>query len=78
MLALSESSLIADSKLVPGRDQAGRYGRYRKYAGIKQRAQKLPLRDENLLKHLGMMSKMHGGSNAGKTMEMKKKMEMKM
>ena len=31
-----------------------------------------------LLKHLGMMSKMHGGSKAGKKMGMKKKMEMKM
>jgi len=32
-----------------------------------------------LLKHLGMMSKMHGGSIAGKKkMEMKKKMDMKM
>ena len=30
-----------------------------------------------LLKHLGMMSKMHGGSKAGKKMGMKKKMEMK-
>jgi hypothetical protein len=31
-----------------------------------------------LLKHFGMMSKMHGGSKAGKKMAMKKKMEMKM
>jgi hypothetical protein len=31
-----------------------------------------------LLKHLGMMSSMHGGSKAGKKMEMKKKPEMKM
>lgn len=30
-----------------------------------------------LLKHFGMMSKMHGGSKAGKKMAMKKKMEMK-
>lgn len=30
-----------------------------------------------LLKHLGMMSKMNGGSKAGKKMGMKKKMEMK-
>jgi hypothetical protein len=30
-----------------------------------------------LLKHLGMMSKMHGGSKARKKMGMKKKMEMK-
>jgi hypothetical protein len=30
-----------------------------------------------LLKHFGMMSKMHGGSKAGKKMEMKKKMDMK-
>ena len=30
-----------------------------------------------LLKHFGMMSKMHGGSHAGKKMVMKKKMEMK-
>ncbi len=30
-----------------------------------------------LLKHLGMMSKMHGGSKAGKKMGMMKKMEMK-
>ncbi len=30
-----------------------------------------------LLKHLGMMSKMHGGSKAGMKMGMKKKMEMK-
>ena len=30
-----------------------------------------------LLKHFAMMSKMHGGSKAGKTMGMKKKMEMK-
>jgi hypothetical protein len=30
-----------------------------------------------LLKHFGMMSKMHGGSKAGKKMGMKKKMEMK-
>ena len=31
-----------------------------------------------LLKHFAMMSKMHGGSKAGKKMAMKKKMEMKM
>jgi len=31
-----------------------------------------------LLKHFGMMSKMHGGSQAGKKMAMKKKMDMKM
>ena len=31
-----------------------------------------------LLKHFGMMSKMHGDSKAGKKMAMKKKMEMKM
>ena len=31
----------------------------------------------SLLKHLGMMSTMHGGSKAGKKMEMKKKTEMK-
>ena len=31
-----------------------------------------------LLKHFGMMAKMHGGSKAGKKMAMKKKMEMKM
>jgi hypothetical protein len=31
-----------------------------------------------LLKHVGMMSKMHGDSKAGKKMAMKKKMEMKM
>ena len=31
-----------------------------------------------LLKHFAMMSKMHGGSKAGKKMTMKKKMEMKM
>ena len=31
-----------------------------------------------LLKHFGMMSKMHGGSKAPKKMEMKKKMEVKM
>ena len=31
-----------------------------------------------LLKHFGMMSKMHGGSKAGKKMAMKKKMDMKM
>jgi hypothetical protein len=31
-----------------------------------------------LLKHLGMMSKMHGGSKAASKMPMKKKMEMKM
>jgi hypothetical protein len=31
-----------------------------------------------LLKHFGMMSKMHGGNKAGKKMVMKKKMEMKM
>jgi hypothetical protein len=31
-----------------------------------------------LLKHFGMMSKMHGGSKAGKKMAMKKTMEMKM
>jgi hypothetical protein len=31
-----------------------------------------------LLKHFGMMSKMHGGSKVGKKMEVKKKMEMKM
>jgi hypothetical protein len=30
-----------------------------------------------LLKHFGMMSKMHGGSKAGKKMGMKKNMEMK-
>ncbi len=30
-----------------------------------------------LLKHFGMMSKMHGGKKAGKKIEMKKKMEMK-
>jgi len=30
-----------------------------------------------LLKHFGMMAKMHGGSKAGKKMAMKKKMEMK-
>ena len=30
-----------------------------------------------LLKHFGMMAKMHVGSKAGKNMEMKKKMEMK-
>src|SRR6266498_3344427 len=30
-----------------------------------------------LLKHLGMMANMHGGSKAGKKMEIKKKMEMK-
>jgi hypothetical protein len=31
-----------------------------------------------LLKHFGMMSKMHGRSKAGKKMGMKKKMEVKM
>jgi hypothetical protein len=31
-----------------------------------------------LLKHFGMMSKMHGGSKAGKKMAMKKEMNMKM
>ena len=31
-----------------------------------------------LLKHFAMMSKMHGGSKAGKKMAMKKKMDMKM
>jgi len=30
-----------------------------------------------LLKHLGMMSMIHGGSKAGKKMEMKKKMDTK-
>jgi hypothetical protein len=31
-----------------------------------------------LLKHFGMMSKMHGGRKPGKKMEMTKKMDMKM
>ena len=46
--------------------------------GDKPDAKQLATHSNALLKHLGMMSSMHGGSKAVKRMPMKKKMEMKM